>query len=589
MLPEQPFRKLTVLLSGLLILAGVALVIWLLGNLPNRPPSVASAANDLTVISPTTVPALASTSTPSPTVESEARVLIPLPPAAEPLAVALADGWPSELQALLGGGESAQPGLVLVSTDAPTATLRLDWDAEGGDPLYQQTFALATKFNTIEPTMAYTELQQIWAGETANFGAIAVLSDTLPALTQIFGPRGLTVTGYTTAEEVTAAAWSKDPLTLALLPFEQLLPKLVVFAIDGQNPVENANRFDPEQYPLVATLYLHRLGKVMPEQQPIEAAFLAAIPPGNRDPDRLTVIAMTGVTAMCRLTAKMMDENGPAWPAEVVGPELAAADITHISNEVPFVEDCETDTNPENLNFCSKPEYLATLTASGADIIGLTGNHQNDYGRENALKSLAFYEENGLPVYGGGKDMDAAFAPYYVQHNGNRLAFMGANSYGPEFAFATTDSPGSAPFHLEIMSGIIDKIRTEDRADVVLVELQYQETYDVSPLVDQRVNFNALLKAGADIVTGVQSHVPQALEFTDGKLILYGLGNLYFDQMWGGPTREGMIVKHTIYKGRHLSTQILTTFLYDYGQPRWATPEQRASMLQRVFAMSYWE
>ncbi len=105
---------------------------------------------------------------------------------------------------------------------------------------------------------------------------------------------------------------------------------------------------------------------------------------------------MTGVTAMVRFTAEQMDRRGPAWPAEVVGPELAAADITAISNEVPFVPDCETNTDEDNLVFCSKLDYMETLTASGADIIGLTGNHQNDYGLEDALTSLNIYEDAGL-------------------------------------------------------------------------------------------------------------------------------------------------------------------------------------------------
>jgi poly-gamma-glutamate synthesis protein (capsule biosynthesis protein) len=49
-----------------------------------------------------------------------------------------------------------------------------------------------------------------------------------------------------------------------------------------------------------------------------------------------------------------------------------------------------------------------------------------------------------------------------------------------------------------------------------------------------------------------------------------------------------MIVKHTIYNNRHLSTQVLTTLLYDYGQPRWTTPEERTAILQRVYGASYW-
>jgi hypothetical protein len=51
--------------------------------------------------------------------------------------------------------------------------------------------------------------------------------------------------------------------------------------------------------------------------------------------------------------------------------------------------------------------------------------------------------------------------------------------------------------------------------------------------------------------------------------VLYGLGNLYFDQMFDRSTREGLVVEHTIYDGKHVGTQLLTTLLYDYGQPRW--------------------
>jgi poly-gamma-glutamate synthesis protein (capsule biosynthesis protein) len=59
--------------------------------------------------------------------------------------------------------------------------------------------------------------------------------------------------------------------------------------------------------------------------------------------------------------------------------------------------------------------------------------------------------------------------------------------------------------------------------------------------------------------------------------------------MWSQTTRENLIYKHTLYKGRHISTQILTTLLYDFGQPRFMTPEERESLLSRVFEASFWE
>jgi poly-gamma-glutamate capsule biosynthesis protein CapA/YwtB (metallophosphatase superfamily) len=98
----------------------------------------------------------------------------------------------------------------------------------------------------------------------------------------------------------------------------------------------------------------------------------------------------------------------------------------------------------------------------------------------------------------------------------------------------------------------------------------------------------AVSDAGADIVTGVQSHVPQAVEFRDGRMILYGLGNFFFDQMWSQATREGLIPRHTIYDGRHLSTKLLTTVLEDFAQPRWASADEREALLRRVFTASGW-
>ena len=86
----------------------------------------------------------------------------------------------------------------------------------------------------------------------------------------------------------------------------------------------------------------------------------------------------------------------------------------------------------------------------------------------------------------------------------------------------------------------------------------------------------------------MQAHHPQAIEFgADGRhVILYGLGNLFFDQMFDLGVRQGLIARHTIYQGRLLQTELLTTMLEDYVQPRWATAAERAEILNAVFAAS---
>ena len=576
MLERIPAR-IAALLSLLMVISGLVLLVWLLPRFPfqGRENSVSADQSQRQPVADSAV-SLVATSTPLP------------PPTATPtppIVFGLADGLPAGLaQAVIQLTES-DAELFLAPSDAPTVTLRLDWQADG-EAVYRQVYALAARFDTIFPQAESSLVEELWRGEVAadaTYQRMVVLSDTLPALVSLLGEVGPAVYGVADGEALLNMAWA-DNTTLVLLPFDQLTPELIVFAVDGQNPVDN--RIESDRYPLVATVYAHVSAGV--DGQVALEELRTASSGTNRRPDRLTVLAMTGVTAMVRQTAWQMDQFGAEWVAEVVGPELAAADITAISNEVPFVPGCVTNTSADNLTFCSSPDYMAALEAVGADIIGLTGNHQNDYGNEDALKSLDIYAAAELPVYGGGRNKEEAFAPLYIEHNGNRLAFLGANSYGPDFAWATDDGPGSAEFDVNILSATIRAVKDQDKADAVLVELQYQESYDVNPLWDQRQNFRLLSEAGADIVTGVQSHVPQAVEFDNGQMILYGLGNLFFDQMWRQDTREGLIVKHTFYAGRHISTQVLTTLLYDYGQPRWTSDAEREALLQRVYSASYW-
>ena len=103
--------------------------------------------------------------------------------------------------------------------------------------------------------------------------------------------------------------------------------------------------------------------------------------------------------------------QGYDYPALIIGPTLAQADITHISNEIPFLDDCVVRNFENNLTLCSHTNYWAALAASGADIIGLSGNHVNDFGRAGARRSLTWYKENNIPIYGSGFTPDEACAP----------------------------------------------------------------------------------------------------------------------------------------------------------------------------------
>jgi poly-gamma-glutamate capsule biosynthesis protein CapA/YwtB (metallophosphatase superfamily) len=123
---------------------------------------------------------------------------------------------------------------------------------------------------------------------------------------------------------------------------------------------------------------------------------------------------------------------------------------------------------------------------------------------------------------------------------------------------------------------------------VVVFTYQWAESYTPIPGQAQKDGFRAAADAGAAIVSGSQAHQPQAMEFWNGSFVHYGLGNLFFDQMASTAVRQEVLDRHVIYDGRYISTELLTTFLEDYSQPRPMTSEERAEFLAGIFHASGW-
>ena len=321
------------------------------------------------------------------------------------------------------------------------------------------------------------------------------------------------------------------PGSLGLVAFEQLDPRMKALTVDGVNVLSNA--FQASTYPLAVTLSVEGTGSSL-----LAPLLQGAVQPvTNRDASKLTQLIMTGVTAMSRVTALRMDEKGYDYPARVISDVFSAADITHISNEVPFLDDCVANPTENNLTLCSDTEYWAALAAVGTDIVGLSGNHVNDFGREGARRSLQWYRDNKIPIYGSGMNVDEACAPLIWEHNCNRFAFIAALAFDPPGAWASADQPGACYYYdNKERAAMVRQLSAQ--VDIVAVELQHQETYEPYPIPLQVAEFRELRNAGADIVTGVMSHVPQAQEpygpqdAGGNGIISYGLGNLFFDQMW---------------------------------------------------------
>ncbi len=366
--------------------------------------------------------------------------------------------------------------------------------------------------------------------------------------------------------------------SLTILPFNQLTPDLKAMRIDGSSLLDP--QFATDNYPLLITI-----GASGEEQALADFLPFWQMPSTNRDPSKLTHVAMSGVTALVRATATQMETDGILTPGVDVGPVLQAADIAHISNEVSFAEDCPEPNPIGGTVFCSQDDYFALLEDLGIDVVELTGNHLNDWGPDAVKHTLDMYDAAEMVYFGGGLDQEKAAKPALFEHNGNRIAFVGCNPVGPNYAWAGTSTPGSQACRPEFL----DQIRElADQGYLVIATQQYYEFYHYPPTNQQKEDFKELVDAGAAAVSGSQGHHVQGFDFHNGAFIHYGLGNLFFDQMDMMGTRQSFVDTYTIYDGRILNIELWTGLIEDFFQPRLMTSEEREEALQTVFEASGW-
>jgi len=449
-------------------------------------------------------------------------------------------------------------------------------------PISTWLYALVAPFPTVPDGLTSTDLQRAWSGQEGSpFSGRPLLMDpnTLEVFSTLWGIPTPGTTRVVPAGELADAAWSDRP-AWGIVPWEEISPRWKVLELDGQSPLRK--EFDAAAYPLAVPISC--LGEPGLCEQ-AAGSFMAGT---NRDPSKLTTLVLTGVTALVRATATMMERLGVLYPAQDIGPLLQAADLTHISNEIPFARNCPPpDPNPENFRFCSDARYIDLLEFIGVDIIEMTGNHVRDFGTDALLYTMELYRQRGWPFYASGENLASARAPILLEHNGNRLAFIGCNKPGYGGEWATDTVPGAAPCDFGYLQGEIRRVRSEGYLPVMT--FQYIEYYQYEPTTEQIHDFHIIANAGAVIVSGSQAHHPQTFEFAGGAFIHYGLGNLFFDQY--GLQKEtalAFIDRHIFYAGRYLGAELITIRFVDSARPRFMTPEERADFLATVFSASGW-
>jgi poly-gamma-glutamate synthesis protein (capsule biosynthesis protein) len=234
-------------------------------------------------------------------------------------------------------------------------------------------------------------------------------------------------------------------------------------------------------------------------------------------------------------------ESGDA--AAVFGdlvPEFERADVAVVNLECPLIER-PSPIDKYGSNLGAPTSCIRAVAAAAIDTVNLANNHVLDHGPAGLESTLRACRAAGVRTVGAGEDREAAAQPLIRDVKGVRLAIVAMAEH--EFSIAGRDSPGAAGLDLAQFMRIVRQHRGSYDFLVVLLHGGSEHHPYPSPRLMETCRF--LVEEGAGAVVCQHSHCAGCWEMYRGAPIVYGQGNLVFDEyrradrMWC----EGFLVR----------------------------------------------
>ena len=221
-------------------------------------------------------------------------------------------------------------------------------------------------------------------------------------------------------------------------------------------------------------------------------------------------------------------------------------------------------------NLRGEPEEMGFLTEGGFDCVFLANNHLGDLGPEPVLDTIRRLDEAGIGHCGGGKNLDDAYAAWYAEKNGIRIAFISVCEN--EFGGAEKDFPGSAVYdEFKVRTRIVEE---KKKADFVVVIFHGGQEHNPVAGPTQVARYRLFTAFGADAVVAMHTHCIQGVEVFEGKPIIYSMGNFYFNGYHretgsypaDSPWNYGYMTELCFEKGKPITFTLIPYHLEDGGE-----------------------
>lgn len=178
--------------------------------------------------------------------------------------------------------------------------------------------------------------------------------------------------------------------------------------------------------------------------------------------------------------------------------------------------------NPETCYVFRMPDsFAACIKEAGFDILGVANNHVNDFGYSGRTNTAQRLDEEGIPFAG------FTNRPWVIyQHGDLKIGFC---AFAPHIGTLDFKNYDGAAKLVAKLDSLVDIVIVGFHGGAEGKDHQHVTREDEIFLGYNRGNpwyfSRRVIDAGADLVLGHGPHVVRAIEFYQGKLIAYSLGN----------------------------------------------------------------
>jgi poly-gamma-glutamate synthesis protein (capsule biosynthesis protein) len=362
--------------------------------------------------------------------------------------------------------------------------------------------------------------------------------------------------------------------TFEVLDWRDVTPDQIVLRVDGTYPGESG-------YPLVQRWSL----RAAPGFEGVAPALAPALSTLFSD-DHVVRLAAVGDVMLARRLGDIIAAGWVEYPLEAVAGMLSSANLA-VGNLESALGD-QGDAADKNFTFQAPVEAAQTLAYAGFDVLSLANNHALDFGERGLLQSIDLLREREIATVGAGFDEIAAHKPYLTESNGLSLAFLAYVNVPVDWMGFDTRSWAATPTRPGVAWADPERIRLDvgeasQLADLIIVLLHSGNEFIYEPSAAQLAAAHAAVESGAHLVLGHHTQVVQGVEFYEGGVIAYGLGNLAYSD---SGTDDSVILNVWLDSEGVRSLEIVPLKLLPDGHPTLASGAQATSIRQLFFALS---